>query len=139
MTTPAARAKKFARFIDEVLKTMRADGMTNADIERATGISKSTFYRWRDGDMVNLPRPDQVWDFCIGLGIPPDAAGGLLGWTNAPDAATPMLPPVWRKIQQALDDPAADPGRKAAIRELLRAAANLADIADTRETTEIVL
>lgn len=137
MTTPAARAKKFAMFITGVLNDMRANGMTNADIERATGISKSTFYRWRDGDYVHLPRPDQVWDFCTGLGIPPDAAGSLLGWTNGPEAGSP-LPPPWRKIQQALDSADTDPGRKAAIRELLRAAVNLADIADPRETEIVV-
>lgn len=139
MTTPDARAKKFAMFITGVLNDMRANGMTNADIERATGISKSTFYRWRDGDFRHTPRPDQVWDFCVGLGIPPDAAGSLLGWTNGPETGTTTpMPPTWRKIQGALDDPTTDPGRKAAIRELLRAAANLADILDTRET-EIVL
>lgn len=138
MTTPeAARAKKFAMFITGVLNDMRANGMTNADIERATGISKSTFYRWRDGDYVHLPRPDQVWDFCVGLGIPPDAAGGLLGWTGPQEGTTPppLMPPTWRRIQQALDDPATDAGRKQAIRELIRAAANLAD---TRETEIVV-
>lgn len=137
MTTPDVRAKKFAMFITGVLNDMRANGMTNADIERATGISKSTFYRWRDGDYVHLPRPDQVWDFCTGLGIPPDAAGSLLGWTEAPQITAP-LPPTWRKIQQALDDPTTEPGRKAAIRELLRAAANLADIPDAKETEAVL-
>lgn len=118
-------------FITGVLNDMRANGMTNADIERATGISKSTFYRWRDGDYVHLPRPDQVWDFCVGLGIPPDAAGGLLGWTSGPEATPAPMPPTWRRIQEALDDPTVDAGRKAAIQELLRAAANIAKRTET--------
>lgn len=131
MPTPQARAEKFALFVKEVLKEARKAGMTNADIEAATGIGKSTFYRWRDGDYKNLPRADQVWDFCIGLGIPPDAAGRLLGLTqreNQPQESTLEAPLL--RIQRALSNPNVNPAQKSAIRDLMRAAADIAALAE---------
>lgn len=131
MPTPQARAEKFALFVTEVLKEARKEGMTNADIERATGIGKSTFYRWRDGDYKNLPRADQVWDFCVGLGIPPDAAGRLLGLTDTEHTPpTPQLEAPLVRIQRALSNPNVHSAHKSAIRDLMRAAADIAALAE---------
>lgn len=136
MSTPQARAEKFALFVTEVLNEARKAGMTNADIEAATGIGKSTFYRWRDGYYKNLPRADQVWDFCVGLGIPPDAAGRLLGLTDRVDAPTQesMLEAPLVRIQQALSNPAVSTAHKNAIRDLMRAAADIAALAERLES-----
>lgn len=132
MSTPQARAEKFALFVTEVLNEARKAGMTNADIEAATGIGKSTFYRWREGNFENLPRADQVWDFCIGLGIPPDAAGRLLGLTGRADPTSQesMLEAPLVRIQRALNNPAVNSAHKSAIRDLMRAAADIAALAE---------
>lgn len=127
LPTPQARAEKFALFINKVLKHYRREGMTIADIEKATGVSKSTIYRWASGTSTVEPRTSQVWDFCEGLNIPLDAAGYLLGWT-APEP-NGMEPPVAR-IHQILADPTVDERRKQGIRETLRGIADLAEIRD---------
>lgn len=122
--TTQARAEKFALFVSRVLKTCRRDGMTIADIEKATGVSKSTIYRWAAGETTVEPRISQVLDFCDGLNIPHDAAGRLLGWT---EASSDMEPAVAR-IHQILADPAVDERRKQGIRETLRGLANVVDL-----------
>lgn len=127
MPTPQARAEMFALFVNKVLRECRRSGMTVADIEKATGVSKSTIYRWASGEATVEPRVSQVWDFCNGLNIPPDAAGRLLGWTQ-PEPVV-MDPPVLR-IQQILADPTVDERRKQGIRETLRGLANAVDLRD---------
>lgn len=133
MPTPRARAEKFALFINHALKEARASGMTVADIEKATGVSKSTIYRWAAGDSVVEPRVNQVWDFCLGLGIPPDAAGRLLGWTREPihdELEAPL-----RRIQAVLSDTNVDERRKRSIRDTLR---GFADVAEQMREKEAV-
>ena len=119
----STRAVAFGLFVNKVISDMREHrGMTIADIVTATGVSKTTIHRWLNGDWVTEPRANQVWDFCTGLGIPPDAAGRLLGWTSEPLSAYdgPL-----RQIQQGLGDPEVADDRKRAVRDLLRVAADL--------------
>lgn len=123
---PTPQAEKFALFVNKVLKECRSSGMTVADIEKATGVSKSTIYRWAAADATIEPR--KVWDFCDGLHIPRDAAGRLLGWTQRTEPAG-MEPPLQR-IQQILADPTVGERQKRGIRETLRGLANAVDMRD---------
>lgn len=131
MPTPADRAGRFGLFITRVLKTYSQDGWTVADIEKATGVSKSTIYRWASGKATVEPRTSQVWDFCEGLGIPIDTAFGLLGWTKKPSIE---LEPPMARIHQFLADPEVDEGLKHGIREAQRGLANVVDRLRNMET-----
>lgn len=122
MPTPQDRAGSFGLFVTKVLKECRRSGMTVADIEKATGVSKSTIYRWASGEWAVEPRVSQVWDFCEGLDIPPDAAGMLLGWTE-----TQPFEPTLQRIQQILSSATVDERRKQGIREALHGLANAVD------------
>jgi len=109
-TEPTERALRFALFVRRALKEARAAGMTIADIETATGVSQGTFYRWRDASWTADPRGTQVRAFCVGLGIPPDAAFRLLEWEASPPADRPAgvhpgLPETVRRIMHTLNDP----------------------------------
>lgn len=119
--TQATRAAKFGRFVTIALNDAKDRGMTIPDIERATGVGKSTLYRWRDGDWTKDPRATQVRAFCEGLGIPLDSAYRVLGWSgNAATEPEPTLDPDLQALARMLRDPNLSDGRKQEIRTMVR-------------------
>lgn len=117
------RAAKFGHFVTRALAEAKARGMTIPDIEKATGVSKSTFYRWRDGDWSKDPRASQVRAFCAGLGIPYSAAYRLLGWADEgpaqPEEPMPLEPDM-REVARMLRDPNVPEQQKLEIRAMIR-------------------
>ena len=69
--------------------------MTIPKIEEVTGVGKSTFYRWRDGDWTKDPRGSEVRDFCVGLGIPLDTAFAALGWVEDDPTTCDLLKAIF--------------------------------------------
>lgn len=119
----AARAAKFGRFVTRVLAEAKTRGMTIPDIERATGVSKSTFYRWRDSDWTKDPRASQVRAFCDGLGVPYQQAYRLLGWSEngEPQAPEPLeMEPDMQEVARRLRDPNVPAAEKQEIRAMIR-------------------
>jgi len=129
--SPAVRAAKFGRLVDRMLREAKERGMTIADVERATGVSKTTFYRWRDGEWSKDPRPSQVRAFCDGLGVPYEIAYRMLGWADTgPPAEEPLidLEPDLREVARRLRDPHVSEAEKQAIRIMIRYLAQRRDV-----------
>ncbi|HEX5543032.1 MAG TPA: helix-turn-helix transcriptional regulator [Micromonospora sp.] len=128
--SPAVRAAKFGRFVDRVLREARERGMTIAEIERATGVGKSTIYRWRDGAWTKDPRASQVRAFCEGLGVPYRIAYKLLGWAeNGPPESEPLdIEPDMQTVARRLRDPNVSEAEKQEIRTMLRYLARRRDV-----------
>lgn len=119
----AARARKFGLFVARALAEAKARGMTIPDIERATGVGKSTFYRWRDGEWTKDPRASQVRAFCDGIGVPYEQAFRLLGWSEngEPQAPEPTaMEPDMQEVARRLRDPNVPEAEKQEIRSMLR-------------------
>lgn len=109
--------------IKRVLADARDRGLTIPDVEKATGVTKSTFYRWRDGDWTRDPSGSHVRNFFEGLGVSYRLAYNALDWAD-PDAGAPdpepELPPEVREILRKLRDPATSEQEKLFLRESLR-------------------
>ncbi len=104
--------------------------MTDKDIARATGVSPSTFHRWRRAEGRELPEMDKVRQFCNGLGLDVTDAAIALGFNpTARDnpSPEPPIPPEIRRILRALADPAVPDGDKLVLREMLILLAERAD------------
>lgn len=122
-TSAQVRAANFGRLVARALADAKARGLTIPDVEKATGVSKTTFYRWRDGDWTKDPRASQVKAFCEGLGVPVDAAYRLLGWSEmgAPAEQEALeLEPDMRIVARRLRDPNVSDAEKQEIRAMLR-------------------
>jgi len=126
----AVRAARFGKFVDRLLRDAKERGMTIADVERATGVSKTTIYRWRDGDWSKDPRPSQVRALCEGLGVPCEIAYRLLGWSDAgpPMEEPPIDDPDLREVARRLRDPHVSEAEKQAIRIMIRYLARRRDV-----------
>ncbi|MFI6763328.1 helix-turn-helix domain-containing protein [Micromonospora sp. NPDC050417] len=118
----AVRAAKFGRLVARILTDAKQRGMTIPDIERATGVGKSTIYRWRDGEWSKDPRATQVRAFCDGLGVPYQQAYRLLGWAeNGEPQAEPLgLDPDMQEVARRLRDPNTSEAERAEIRSMIR-------------------
>jgi transcriptional regulator with XRE-family HTH domain len=120
------RKVRFSRFMERVLGAAKERGMTIKGIEAATKVSKSTFYRWRDGEFI--PKVDELRRFCAGLGVDISEAYAALGWSEA-EAGRPSVPepiitdPDLRVVMKTLNDPNVSPADKLRIRRMLRALA----------------
>lgn len=115
------RLVAFARFVDRALRDARARGRSIDDVEKATGLPRSTIYRWRRQEVLD-PQPAQVNRFCDGLDIPRQAAAVILGWAGTPQT-TDVDPPMdadIRVILRRLADPHVDEAEKVVIRSTLR-------------------
>mgnify|MGYP001050339332 CR=1 FL=1 len=117
---------RFARFVERALSTARERGLTDAQIESATGIRPSTYHRWRRGETA--PTVDKVRQFCAGLGIPAGEALAALGMAPRQDAAPspPPMDPDVLKLLQMLEDPSVNDATKQYIRANLRFLADFA-------------
>lgn len=126
---------RFAHFVERALDSARYRGMTDKDIEAATGVRSSTFHRWRRGDVRSTPGLDKVRAFCEGIGVPVEDALKALGMsadqrTNpAPEAP---MPPEIREIMQMLLDPNVSATDKVFIDEALKMLADRAERARHR-------
>jgi transcriptional regulator with XRE-family HTH domain len=112
----------------------RQRGMTDPQIEKATGIRASTFHRWRAGKVA--PTVDKVRQFCAGLGISATEALAALGvsTTDMPAPGPPMDPDVL-KLLSLMADPKTTEATKQQIRAMMRSLAALADQQPPRKTT----
>jgi transcriptional regulator with XRE-family HTH domain len=115
---------RFARFVDRALTSARERGLTDSQIEAATGIRASTFHRWRAGKTA--PTVDTVRRFCAGLGVSPREALAALGVTDR-DAAPPepITDPDILALLRKLQDPNTNDETKTYIRTTLRMLADM--------------
>lgn len=107
--------------------------MTIEQIEKATGIGSTTFYRWRDGKWARDPVASSVRNFCTGLGVSISEAYRALGWSEDAAAREPepiVDDPDVRAVMRALNDPNLHPTVKLMIRRQLRALAAEAERTD---------
>lgn len=128
------RRARFGAFVARAIRAAQQRGMTVADIEGATGIGNTTFYRWKNGDWNRDPRVSEVRAFCSGLGLSIGEAYRALGWAETSQArdTEPILDdPDVRAVMRALNDPHVHPAVKLMIRRQLRALA--AEAAPTQE------
>lgn len=95
--------------------------MSTDDIEVATGLPRSTIYRWKRAE-VATPQPKQVVAFCEGLDIPVRTAGQILGWDGSDKVLEPepLIDPDMRAVERRLRDPKTSDAEKTTIREMLR-------------------
>jgi transcriptional regulator with XRE-family HTH domain len=119
---------RFARFVQRSLTAARDRGMTDKDIEAATGVMSSTFHRWRRGDVRTMPGLNKVQAFCDGIGASLEDALAALGTTGERDNPEPDPPmdPDLRLILRRLNDPHVPEPEKVFIRESLRMLADRA-------------
>jgi transcriptional regulator with XRE-family HTH domain len=112
---------RFSHFVERALASARARGMTDKDIESATGVRSSTFHRWRRGEVQTVPGIDKVMAFCHGTGADVNEAMTALGLTGQRDATEPepILDPDLRLILRQLADPNVSESEKVFIRESL--------------------
>lgn len=114
----AADRVRFSRFVERALKGARERGMTDPQIEKATGIRASTFHRWRRGDVA--PTVDKVRQFCAGLGLRPDEALAALGMGQREATPEPPMDPDVAALLRKLEDPNTNKETKEFIRTTLR-------------------
>ncbi len=132
---------RFARFVERALAAARYRGMTDKDIEKATGVMSSTFHRWRRGEVRTMPGLAKVRSFCEGVGADLNdamAALGISGQRDNPEPE-PQMDPDLRLILRRMADPNTPAAEKLFIRESLRMLADRADRgrrAPTDETGE---
>lgn len=120
------RRRRFGEFVQRALDAAKLRGMKIDEIETATKVGKSTFYRWADGKWSRDPRASEVRQFCVGLGLSVDEAYRMLGWAATGAAREPepiMDDPDVRAVMRALNDPNLHPTVKLMIRRQLRALA----------------
>lgn len=119
----AVRAAKFARYVEQLMQEARKRDMTVADIEKATGVSKATFYRWKNAEWTKDPRGSQVKAFCEGLGGSYERAYRLLGWSEmgSPETEPAIdLEPDMKAVARRLRDPNVSEAEKQEIRAMIR-------------------
>lgn len=119
------RRVRFSAFIRRALDLAKVRGMTVEQIENATGIGSSTFYRWRDGNWNRDPTPSAVRNFCTGTGASISEAYAALNWSES-DAQRSAQPapliedPDVRALMRKLTDPKTSAAEKAMFRRMIR-------------------
>lgn len=123
------RRVRFAHFVDRALAAARYRGLTDKDIETATGVRSSTFHRWKRGEVRTIPGLGTILRFCEGIGVDPKDAMTALGITGERDnpQPEPQMDPDLRLILRRLADPNTPETEKEFIRESLRMLAERAD------------
>ncbi len=131
------RRVRFATYVGRLIDLALARGMSVKDIEKATGVSSTTFYGWRNGEWRRDPTPARVRAFVEGLGGSMDEANRALGWVQQPSrkrpAPEPMLEdPDVRAVYRKLSDPKVSAAEKAVFRRMMRAWAGTLDEEDSQ-------
>lgn len=113
---------RFARFVQRALDAARYRGLTDKDIEAATGVKSSTFHRWRRGEVRTTPDLGKVRAFCAGIGADIEEALNALGVSGERRNTEPVpaVDPDMLLIQRRLHDPTTPASEKVFIRESLR-------------------
>lgn len=113
---------RFARFVERSLTSARYRGMTDKDIEAATGVKSSTFHRWRRGEVKSTPDLGKVRAFCAGIGVEIEEALTALGVTGerTNPEPEPAMDPDMKLIMRRLVDPHTPAAEKIFIKESLR-------------------
>ena len=127
---PEVARAKFAAAVDRALRHARAAGLTDKQIYEKTGVSTSTFHRWRTQQIRELPDLDKGRHFFRELDDNVDeglAAFGMSESTTLATTAEPPLPEDVRIILRKLADPNIDEERKAVIRAMLQMLAEQAE------------
>lgn len=121
MSDALARAR-FAHFVQRVIDSARARGLTDPALHAATGVMPSTYYRWMRGELRTTPDLGKVRAFCLGAGADIGEAMTALGLTGERDTTEPQpaLEPDMRRILRRLNDPDTPAQEKWFIRETLR-------------------
>lgn len=125
-TSPEMSRIRWARFVQRGLDAAHYRGMTDKDIEKATGVMSSTFHRWRRGEVRTSPDIVKVRAFCEGLGLNLEEAMTALGVTGQRDNPDPepALPPEFRALLRRLNDPNTPDTEKLLISETIAMLAN---------------
>ncbi|MER7002253.1 helix-turn-helix transcriptional regulator [Dactylosporangium sp. NPDC000555] len=146
-TSPDVRRAAFSRFVRRLVDGARQNrGWSVTDIaeetkKRAAGgegrvaVSRSTLFRWLDGDWKESPSADAVEAFCDVLDVPVLAAFAILwpGKTGRAQVPEPVQPdPDFEVILRNLQDPNVSEQEKYLIRETIR---NLASRSAGRRST----
>lgn len=119
-TSPDVARARFAAWARRTLQAAYDRGLTVAEIERLTGVSSTTWDRWRD-PKGGMPKIDKVRAFTDGLDVPLRPALIALGLDGAAATAPePELDADLRPIARRLADPNVSEGEKQAIRAMLR-------------------
>lgn len=106
----------------ELIATARRDkGWSQEDLERVSGVSRSTLSRWERG-LADRPEPEHVRSVCRALGIDPRKAAISLGYLTHEEVYGPPedgIPEELRKILDILQDPAVPEAQKESWKQYL--------------------
>jgi transcriptional regulator with XRE-family HTH domain len=92
-------------FADLIADARRAKGMSQEDLEAASGVSRGTLSRWERG-VGDRPEPENVRAVCAVLGIDPRWAAVSLGYLTAAEVEGPgLLRPEVEQVLAMLEDP----------------------------------
>lgn len=123
--TPEVALSNFVALVRRALDGARERGMTDRDIEMATGLSDNTFHRWQRGVLLKeLPKIEPMLAFVDGLGVPRMALMMALGVVEPAGAPEPTIPPEVREILRILSDPRVSERDKYHITATLQSLAN---------------
>ena len=86
----------------------RRKGISQEELVKRSGVSRSTVSRWERG-LADNPEPEQVRAVCRVLGVDPRAAAVALGYLTwdeiGGEPQKPALDPVTEQVLQSLEDP----------------------------------
>jgi len=94
-------------FADLISTGRRAKRWSQEDLERESGVSRSTLSRWERG-LADRPEPEHVRAVCRVLGIDPRRAAVALGYLTAEEVESParsLLHPDIEEVLAMLEDP----------------------------------
>jgi hypothetical protein len=120
--TPEVARARFSAWVERALEGARAQGLTDREIQRISGVSTSTFHRWRLAGIKGLPKMPQVRAFAAATGARVEDAMKALGMTDADPEPTPE-PPLPRDvvtIMRRLSDPNTPESEREFIRMTLQ-------------------
>lgn len=127
-TSRAVRAAKFAQFVRAAVENARIQrGWTVREVLAATGVGKTTLYRWINAEWTEDPLSSKVRDFCQGLDLDAERAFRILWPTEGerPAQPEPITDPDIVALLRKLQDPNVNDETKNYIRTTLQMLANM--------------